>query len=923
VTGSYRTLIPKLIGLLTGLIVSFTFVVAQTGAVLYHIPPEEASAKEDLNISVGLLQDMSVSDVTLFFRKANTNSYHERQMEYRGGVWYAIIEASELATEGLEYLIVLRTLNGGYYASPDNSPFESPHFVPVKTKISQGRHFLDSDKLAKVKTIDADILILSPQSGELLAPDEVVIALSLFNAPPIDTASIRIEIDGIDYTAQAELSSEIISLYPDEIEPGLHTIRAYMSTIYGMQIKPVVWSFATSTGYINVDEQLAYSGEIISRLSSDRIESQVLNVAEITAKSEVGLSWVKAKTNFRLTNRESPYLQPMNRYNTEINIGDYLTVNAGDFFPSHSSFVLDGKRVRGIGVDLHLRWFRFQYANGTINRAVQHQDQVNEGYYLKEVRRDSLGNRIYVLDRTGYTFTRKMSAYRLSVDFLSRYHIGLSILKSKDIINSVDKLISGGTFSIDSTNSGAVAAVPYQTYTYKGFSSALAAAGAQMEFSDLNWGGNSPEENILAGFEYSSVHDEQRLRIDANWYISMQNRNIWEGTMSRTEMDTALDDSLDGLIGVQYDEYGLATSSSLMIDTTKIPDPTKYSDFFTININMVPLLPFDYLAYQEHPLSSIINMPSTAYNFRVRGYYFNNNLSAEYRQIGPEYHSFGNPYMMNNTREIILSDRVLLMDNKLLFNGSYKYQSNKILKTAVDPYRTSTLLANITLAPGPEVPSFTMNFQSITKNNTADGLNSLVTDGLDQRENTLTRNSLMSINFPFNMGMMKNNLVINRYQVNNFDLVEDRADDDSTFNATDSRSIALNLTSHFTDIPLKTTLSFNQTNLITAYADFTWTVIGIQGSYSILDERARISGIFNYLNSSGSTLIKVFNTQVGGEYNIKKNLVLNGMLHIQFSHTPEWKDDGLDNDGNGKSDEFLETLKLNSSTFNLTINYRF
>ena len=911
-TGSYRTLIPKFIGLLTGLIVSLALVVAQTGAVLYHIPPEEASVKEDLNISVGLLQDMSVSDVTLFFRKANTQSYHERQMEYRGGVWHAIIEARELAAEGLEYLIVLRTPNGGYYASPDNNPFESPHFVPVNTKLSQGRHFLDSDKLSKVKTIDAEILILSPQSGELLAPDEVVIALSLFNAPPIDTASIRIEIDGIDYTTQAELSSEIISLHPDEIEPGLHTIQAYMSTIYGMQIKPVVWSFATSTGYIDVDEQLTYSGEIISRISSDKIESQVLNVAEITAKSEVGLSWVKARTNFRLTNRESPYLQPMNRYNAEINIGDYLTVNTGDFFPSHSSFVLDGKRVRGLGVDLHLRWFHFQIANGTINRAVQHRDRVDQGYYLKEVRQDTLGNAIYVLDRTGFTFTRKISAYRLSVDILARYHIGLSILKSKDIINSVDKFISGATFTIDSTNSSAVTDIPFQTYTYKGFSSALATAGARMEFPDLNWGGNSPEENIVAGFEYSSVHDEQRLRIDANWYISMRNRNIWEGTMSRTEMDTALDDALDGLIG----------SFSLMIDTTKIPDPTKYSDFFTININMVPLLPFDYLAYQDYPLSSIVNMPSTAYNFRVRGYYFHNSLTAEYRQIGPEYNSFGNPYMMNNTRELILSDRVLLMDNKLFFNGSYKYQTNKILQTAVDPYRTSTLLANITLAPGPGVPSFTMNFQSITKNNTADGLNSIVTDGLDKRENTLTRNTLMSINFPLKMGMMKNNLVINRYQVNNFDLVEDRGDS-SVFYPTDSRSIALNLTSQFNTIPLNTVLNFSQTSVVTAYADYTWTVIGMQGSYSILDERARISGIFNYLNSSGSTLTKVFNTQVGGEYNIKKNLVINGILHIQFSHTPEWKDDGLDNDGNGKSDEFLETIKLNSSTLNLNINYRF
>ncbi len=921
-TGSYRAKILKYLSLLSGFTISTALIYAQAGTVLYHIPPQEAPANEDLNISVGLLQDLSVADVTLFFRKAHTQNYHEQPMEYRGGVWRAVIPAQELAAEGLEYLIVLRTPDGSYYATPENNPFESPHFVPVTDMLSSGRHFPGSDKLAAAKTIDADILILSPQSGELLPPEEVVIALSLFNAPPIDLASIRIEIDGVDYTEQAELSAEIISLHPDLIEPGLHTIRASMSTIYGMGIKPVIWSFATSTGYIDVDEKLAYSGEVNSRISSDRIESQVLNIAELTAKAEVGVSWVKTNSNIRFTSRESPYIQPLNRYSFNVSMGDYLTVKAGDFFPNHSPFVLDGKRVRGLGVELRLRWFHFQFANGVINRAVQHRNRVDNGYYLKDVSQDSTGKWIYNLDRNEYTFQRRMSAYRLSVDFLTNYHLGLSFLKSKDIINSVDRVVSGSTFTVDSTNSPGTMAIPYRTYTYDSFQSALSSAGAAMEFSNLNWGGDLPEENIVAGFEYSSVHDDQHLRIEANWYISLQNRNIWEGTMSRAQMDTALDDSLDGLIGVQYDQDGLALSTSLIIDTTKIFDPLQFKDFFTININMVPLLPFDFIAFEERPISTIINMPSTAYNIRVRGNYFKNNISAEYRQIGPEYYSFGNPYLVNNTREFILSDRILLMDNKLLFNGSYKYQSNRILETTVDPYRTGTFLANITLAPGPEVPSFTVNFQSITKNNTVGGLDSLTADGQDLRENTLTRNSMMSITFPISMASMKNNLVINRYQMNNFDLIEDRGDN-STFNATDSRSIALNLTSQFNTIPLNTVLNFSQTSSVTAYRDYTWTVVGIQGNYSILENRARISGLLNYLNSSGSTLIRVFNTQIGGEYQIIKDLTVNGMLNLQLSHTPEWKDDGVDNDGNGKKDEFLESIKLNSSTFNLNINYRF
>ncbi len=917
-TGSYRTPLWLL------LIVLLQLAIGQpSSAVLHHIPPEKVVLEEDLQIAAGLLLDLAVADVTLFYRTAGDQTYHEQPMEYRGGVWSAMVPAERLSEAGLEYLIVMRTLDGGYYASPDLTPFELPHQIPVVRKGSLGRRFPGPEKVASLQAVEADILILSPLEDEVLAPKDVVVALSLFNALNIDTATIKILIDDTDYTSEALITSEIISLTPPELSPGLHTVDVRMNNIYGMPVEPVLWSFRTSEGYIDLEERLTYSGDITTRLSSDRIQTEVLRVAEVTTKAEAGVSWLKTSTGLRLTSRESRFAQPMNRYSLEARVGDYLKINTGDFFPLLNPFVWDGKRVRGIGVDVNLRWLHFQLVTGNLVRAVQQDGMVDGGLYLKEADQDSTGRITYFLDRTGYDFQRKISAYRLTFDILSRYRFGLSLLRSRDVIPSVDQNISGARFTVDSTNSGGFGQLNQQVYGYNEFLSAVSGSGGLVNLDSKDWGGNSPEENLVAGLEYASVHDDQRLKIDANWMISFRNRDIWDGTMSRAEMDTALDDSLDGFVGVQYDDAGLVVGDPPMIDTTKIPDPLKYANLFTININMVPILPYDYLSYQDRPIRTLMNMPATAYNLRVRGYYFYNNISAEFRQVGPEYLSFGNPYLSGNIREFILADRIMMLDNKLMVNASFKSQSNQILTTTVNPYKTRTVLATVTLAPGPEVPSLTMNFQSITKNNSGDDSDSLSTTS-DLRESTLTRNSVLSINFPFNMGAIKSNLVINRYQISTSDLLEqDRQNNQALIPETESGSTALSLVSHFPEWRFKSTVNFNSTALTTSDAEYTWKQIGVRGQYSLREDRGNLSAAVNYLASTGYTLNEVYNSQVSLDWRLYDNLVATGLFQFQFSHTPSYKSDGEDNDDDGKVDEYFETYDLNSSTINIVLNYKF
>ena len=82
---------------------------------------------------------------------------------------------------------------------------------------------------------------------------------------------------------------------------------------------------------------------------------------------------------------------------------------------------------------------------------------------------------------------------------------------------------------------------------------------------------------------------------------------------------------------------------------------------------MTPFVPLDPLVLSKNPFRAIINMPSSALHIRLKGSYTLNNLLVEYKQLGPEFYTFGNPYMTNNIREFMIKDRLSLLGRRLMF----------------------------------------------------------------------------------------------------------------------------------------------------------------------------------------------------------------------------------------------------------------
>ena len=129
-------------------------------------------------------------------------------------------------------------------------------------------------------------------------------------------------------------------------------------------------------------------------------------------------------------------------------------------------------------------------------------------------------------------------------------------------------------------------------------------------------------------------------------------------------------------------ESGSKIDGEGVINISQIPfDPLAFEDIFILNTNMTPLVPYDL---NSGLISGLINMPSSAFRFSIKGNYTNSKILIEYRQIGPEYVTLGNPFLRNNTRQFTISDRASFLKNKLFINFGFKHLDNKILRTTVN-----------------------------------------------------------------------------------------------------------------------------------------------------------------------------------------------------------------------------------------------
>ena len=918
---------------------------SQSNHLYYHNNPSPVQAGYNVEISQLLFTDEHIISGMLFFRDKGEMSYQEVEMVFEAGKWVGVIPAHRVTIKGIEYVTILKTSTGGKIALPlKDDPFEAPLLIRVGPDMAIKKKNQTSDKVGDYAI--ADVLILSPEDGSINRPDEIVISASLFNAPNVDQKDFQIFIDDKDYTDQTIISGDVLSLVPDEeIQFGFHNISLRLKTTYGIDIEPIQWSFSVSKGMENFAESFIYKGSLISKRSSTTASSISIDESQYSGKIDAELSWIKARYSFRRSSRESKLSQPIDRTSLILQVTDYLKVENGDVYPSISPFLLDGKKVNGRHIDVDINYgfgfdginlfgrdlFAFnlkgaleiQTVSGKLARDVQYQNGIDRAYELltNDVRYDEFGNRVYLFNRKGYTFPRDITATRLAFSLNNRYKASIHFLKAKDDYEKIKIRAPGNSlFRVDTTIFGDSL---IKQYTLAQFIDSLT-NGDTVKIKKKNWDDGLPQENLAMGFDLEGAMDNRKLLFQMGWNMSLTNHNIWAGPAKKDSLDILMDTLVDGKLMGSYDVSAIGD----FIDS--------YEDIFTVNpLYMTPILPIDPIAAEENQFRAFLNMPASAYYLRVKGSYSFNNILIEYRQLGPGYKSFGNPYLTNNIREFSINDRLSTLGRRLMFVLGYKYRDNKLSELVVHPIATRTVSMNTTLVPGPGAPSIILNIQSIGRTN---GIDSIDTDQYgnylgDNRENSQALNVMASVNIPGNFNTFTTTTSINMTSISYKDNLASERNKDYFFQKAETQSISATFSTRF-EFGLKTTSTFNQTKIIIPFLDDnnfaqqetnTWTSISTSAQYGLYDNRLRFrSGIdFTTNGKKDNSSIKLYGGKIGSDWDIIDKLTLSFVSSIRMNNSKGYSSDQKDNDGDGRIDEKRENWSTNSSGFNLSLGYRF
>ena len=202
-------------------------------------------------------------------------------------------------------------------------------------------------QLAPVET-----LILSPEPGERVPQDAVLVAASFVDpAQRVDPASLRLEVDGRDVSAEADASAEVITWIPRiPLAPGPHRVTLTGSDRNGAPLTPSNWAFnvdqaaatpaaaqlqpPTGTAFTRLHGSLTFEGSSFSvsgpgadlRRDEDQIPRMWLNAGGI-----LGGGW-RYSARVHLSGYESSNGQPVNRYRFDLR-SSWLNAAIGDVNP--------------------------------------------------------------------------------------------------------------------------------------------------------------------------------------------------------------------------------------------------------------------------------------------------------------------------------------------------------------------------------------------------------------------------------------------------------------------------------------------------------------------------------------------------------------------------------------------------------------
>ncbi|MCX7984069.1 MAG: hypothetical protein N3A63_04095 [Bacteroidetes bacterium] len=511
---------------------------------------------------------------------------------------------------------------------------------------------------------DSEVRILSPEQGETVVIEDFVVAVSLLYASDVVAKQkTRVYLDGIDVTSETVLSDDVILYNPAPfgrvLDVGAHSLAIHLYDTLGRLYYTKVTSFnlLTSSTLKEQERVLHTNGSSQLEFRNEKIE----NTSTTYLRGDLQLGAVyrsfSGALDVHLTNEEKNTIQPQNRFLGTIQWNDYLKLQVGDAYPVFPSLFVSGKRVRGVSGSLTLGFFNLDVSYGQTERRI-------EGTVIKD---------------TSYVDTSAASSRPKA---------------SLPLGGLTYRLFEAGTYK------RTMFAMRPSFGSGENFQLGFTVVKTKDDMSSIQYG-IYPKENIVGGADFTLALADQRIKWVTQVAFSLSNTDISAGNLS--------DAAIDSIKGVY--------------DTTKTVAERETAKKEAEDLKRVASLGRSFITVNEYltPLDPITKLPSTAIESELTINLFNNFIRIVGFRRGKSFVSFGNEFIQTDIQGVNISDRIRLLENRVLLSVAYEIKSNNTLNEhSVPTTRYNTLSTSVTVFPGISFPSITVGYGFYTRKNSVD-----------------------------------------------------------------------------------------------------------------------------------------------------------------------------------------------------------
>ena len=800
----------------------------------------ERGSSASLTFSVPGINQKDVQEAYLFYRLDGKMGYSQKAAALSSSDFNVSLSITEQQATALEYYFVVQLNDGGTVTYPSDGGSRDPIRVdmvdPQKT-----------ERQRRLAETGVDYTILSPDPGNTVAQQDVVVAITLFYDPAeIDTAntSFRMYVDGQDVSEQANASNYFYTYAPDDLSSGNHQARLMLQKA-DTALTVADWEFSV----LNPNRA---SGAVVTQKNNEGWMPQG-NVAIAARNQQVGgytndalsgnvrLSGQKGNISYSahglLTTQEDPRLQPQNRFGASLYIGDWLDLEAGHVYPVLNPLTIAGQRMQGVNAGFHA-WddaLNLRLIYGKLRRGIDNL------YSSVDVQQQNIqGSQqpvtSYTLDtEDGGTFRRKIMGGRLGVGGTDKFNFGINILKVEDDTSSIGVIEDFGTLM--QVNPDLAASLNTQQRQ-----------DLQQNPKQLSVSGNpAPKGNVVAAADVETNLDNNRIQFEADAAVSLLNQDISEGALTQEAADD---------LGLTLDQ-----GTETLLD--------RLSWLIIINENM-DTLPIRFeqgggnTAETYFPTSILATQSELGLN------YYNNNLSLRYRWVGPSYNSLANTTVRKDIAGFSLSDRVQLMQNRIYVTLAYERLHDNVVNTKDATTVTNTYRTNISWYPvDPNLPRVSLGLMKRNRDNgvalnnpIVAGLSSIAENEAVQNINIQPNDTLLTANprysdtyqFTASVSQEFSLLGITHDASANFSMLNTNSDV-FKYGDSQSNSLSLQLVNRFDELPLQTNVGFNINNTQTSSGLTDIQIVGatMGGEFFLMDNDLSINASVAFTKNRSET----------------------------------------------------------------------